>query len=219
MGVDFLAAIGSEKKMGELEHDIVVYSSDTIVMIYGIDQDEYCHMDLVADINKATLPASNANVDTNENKEVGNMVVGENENREVDNVETSGINLEFKVGNVETGVVNVKFEVGNGETDVVDNDKEDGVYGFSFEDEDWRGEGDDVPDSRNDCQYVGPISTCEEWDANSDGFSDYQSGNEGGRSSNDSDDVENMNGDSKQKRKSKVYDTSDYGTEFHIDNG
>ncbi|CAK9136686.1 unnamed protein product [Ilex paraguariensis] len=81
---------------------------------------------------------------------------------------------------------NVQFEVGNVETDVGDNDKEDDVYGFSSEDDDWRGEGDDVPDSRNNCQYVGPINTCEEWDANSDGFSDYQSGNEGGRSSSDS---------------------------------
>ncbi|CAK9167543.1 unnamed protein product, partial [Ilex paraguariensis] len=138
---------------------------------------------------------------------------------EHDIVVLSGINVESEVGNVETGVANVHFEVGNGEIDVGDNDKEDDVYGFSFEDEDWRGEGDDVPDSRNDCQYVRPISTCEEWDASSDGFLDYQSGNEGGRSNSDSDDLENMNGDNKRKKKSKVYDTSEYGTEFHVENG
>ncbi|CAK9147758.1 unnamed protein product [Ilex paraguariensis] len=138
---------------------------------------------------------------------------------EHDIVVHNGINVASEVENVDTNVANVQFEVGNVKTDVGDNDKEDDVYGFSSEDDDWRDEGDDVPDSRNDCQYVGLINTCEEWDASSDGFSDYQSGNEGGRSSSDSDDVEYMNGDNKQKRKSKVYDTSEYETEFHVENG
>ncbi|CAK9180716.1 unnamed protein product [Ilex paraguariensis] len=154
----------------------------------------------------------------NENREVDNMVASKNENRETDNVETRGINAESDVGNVETDVVNVQFEVGNGETDMGDNDKENDEYDFSYEDKNWRGD-DDVPYSRNDCQYVGPISTCKEWDASSDGFSDYQSGNEGGRSSSDSDNVEIMNGDSKRKRKSKVYDTFEYETEFLVENG
>ncbi|CAK9163226.1 unnamed protein product [Ilex paraguariensis] len=101
--------------MGELEHDIVFHSSDIVGMIYGINQDEYCHMDLEADINKATLPASNANVDVNENREVDNMVAS---------------------------VVNIQFEVENGETDLRDDDKEDDIYDFSFKDKDWRG--DDV---------------------------------------------------------------------------
>ncbi|CAK9175420.1 unnamed protein product [Ilex paraguariensis] len=133
------------------------------------------------------LLASNANMDANENREVDNMGA--------DNVETSGINEESEVGNVETCVANFQFEVGNGEIDMGDNDKEDDVYGFSSEDEDWRGKGD--------------------------GVSDYQSGNEGGRSSSDSDsdDVENMNGDIKRKQKSKVSDTSEYETEFHVENG
>ncbi|CAK9157829.1 unnamed protein product [Ilex paraguariensis] len=154
----------------------------------------------------------------NENREVDNMVASKNENRETDNVETRVINAESDVGNVETDVVNVQFEVGNEETDMGDNDKENDEYGFSYEDKNWRGD-DDVPYSRNDCQYVGPISTCKEWDASSDGFSDYQSGNEGGRSSSDSDNVEIMNGDSKRKRKSKVYDTFEYETEFLCNEG
>ncbi|CAK9137920.1 unnamed protein product [Ilex paraguariensis] len=252
--------------MGELEYDIVVHSNDVVVTIYRIDQDEYSLMDLVVDIHKAMLLASNVNM-LNENRLVDNMVAGGvNVESEVGNVEICVVNVPFEVGNVETDVgdnnednvygfssedkdwrgegddvhdssndcqyvgpistceqwdtnsggfsnyqygdeggnvetsgVNVesKFVVGNGETHVADNDKEDNVYGFGFEHEDWRGKDYDILDSRNDCQYVGPISTCEEWDANNDGFSNYQSGDEGGMNSSDSDDVENMNGDRK----------------------
>ncbi|CAK9186438.1 unnamed protein product [Ilex paraguariensis] len=107
---------------------------------------------------------------------------------EHDIVVHSGINVASEVENVDTDAANVQFKVRNVETDVGDNDKEDDVYGFNSEDDDWRGE-------------------------------DYQSGNEGGRSSSDSDDVEYMKGDNKRKRKSKVYDTSEYETKFHVENG
>ncbi|CAK9176850.1 unnamed protein product [Ilex paraguariensis] len=51
---------------------------------------------------------------------------------------------------------------------------------FSSEDEDWRAGGDDIPNVRHECQYI-----CHVEENSDDGFSNYESGDEGVATSTD----------------------------------
>ncbi|CAK9170736.1 unnamed protein product, partial [Ilex paraguariensis] len=87
---------------------------------------------------------------------------------------------------------------------------------FSSEDEDWRAGGDDIPNVRHECQYI-----CHVEENSDDGFSNYESGDEGVATSTDTNiDVdEESRVNREKKKKSTMHDTFEYGSEFHVGDG
>ena len=211
-------------------HNIVVHFGENISTICDVDPNRYSHLDLVEKLGemwmgdmqpiKVTLAFTIYVVRPNG---IGQIVVENDKDllevfslyrysREihafVDVIVGNQTNLPIPPSSGNEGGIHTNVEIGiasrqtpspNRETEVWNdsNDEyDDNVYGFSSEDEDWRAEGDDIPNARHECQYV-----CHVEKNSDDGFSDYESGDEGAAISTDTDiDVDEESGVNRKKK-------------------